>query len=29
MGNSLGCLGVSLGVISTLGYMNYPLPLLV
>ena len=29
MGNALGCLGVGLGVMATLGYMNYPLPLLV
>jgi len=28
IGNALGCLGVSLGVLATLGYMNYPAPLL-
>lgn len=28
MGNSLGALGVSFGVMATLGMMNYPLPLL-
>jgi NAD(P) transhydrogenase len=29
IGNSLGCLGVGMGVFATLGYMDYPLPLLV
>lgn len=28
IGNSFGCLGVGLGIAATLGYMNYPTPLL-